>query len=491
MLAFVILTTAIVAAGLVAYRMPIVLQNAFTEAEANRKAQALLEHSLLLARTDFTGLTAIATTTANGISTSLILRPFDDSAVLLTSTATWTSLEGVPQSATYSTLVANYKNVSSHPCQPFILGDWTHPHILGSYELMPGFLLPGTIPAGHYPISSLAVQGNVLAVGVASTTQASDPTLFFFRITDQAQQPAYINSFDNASPSKIGLTALAAGDDHMYAANGFSSTDMPNCAYSTVNCRQLQTYFTPGTTPDPSANFQIPTTSPALALTASGATSPGDAVAYRANTAYVGLSKTGGGQELQIVDMSNQYVPTRIGGVAIGRGVNAVVAARTTIYVGTDDNSGSGKAIIAEDVHDPAHPVEIGSHSFSGAGFVRVLVRAGSYLFSGRSYANGASEEFSILTQDASLTRVGGVDIGNNLNHRGVQSILIRGFLAFVLTNDELQLWNIQDSANPVLYSHIAIPQGTATAMTCRQNVLYVGSVGSDGTGYLTVVTSS
>ncbi len=490
-LAFAILVSAIVAAAQVAYGLPRILQNAYLEAEASRAAKALLDRAIILGRNDFNAPTSSGTSTKDGIDSSSWIESLDDSAEYAISTSHWHDLEGMLQSVSFRTLITNYTDNSNHPCQPFVSGDWAHPRILHSYRIAPGDLLPTVIPNGQYQVSSLAIQGSQLAVGIGTTAHATDPTLFFFRVTDPDQAPEFLQSFDNTPLSTIGFTALAAGDDNVYAANGFENTAMANCAYSVLHCRQLQVFSVQGNSPIRAASYQVPTTSPTLAITSSGAIAAGTAVAYKAGLVYLGLAKTAGGQEFQIIDIRNLDVPKRVGGVSVGRSINSILISSTTAYIATDANNTGGKAIIAEDVRDPERPAELFSHAFPGAGYVHALATIKKYLYSGRSYANGTSEEFTVLDKNNALTRTGGIDLGTSAAHRSVKAIIARDFLTFILTDDRLQAWNMQDAAHPTLYGSLLLPHGAATAMACRLNTFYIGSVDTDGNGYVTVITSS
>jgi hypothetical protein len=251
------------------------------------------------------------------------------------------------------------------------------------------------------------------------------------------------------------------------------------CATAPVNCAPLQIFSVLNAVPARTSFVSIPSSVPAEAL------------AYRKGFAYLGFAKTAGRQEFQSIDVHDPNAPRVVSGKMIGHGVNAIDIHDSTAYLGTDDNSTSGKAIVALDLSNQQNPSEISSFHFPGAGFVRVIAAVGSYLYSGRSYAIGTSEEFSILHHVIPLTRAGGVDIGTSAAHRGVYAILVRDFLAFLLTNDQLQLWDVHDAAHPIPYSFLALPHGSATSMTCWQNTLYIGSIDIDGSGYLTLVTSS
>ena len=78
-----------------------------------------------------------------------------------------------------------------------------------------------------------------------------------------------------------------------------------------------------------------------------------------------------------------------------------------------------------------------------------------------------------------------------------MRGVLIRGFLAFVLTATNLQIWNIQDRSNPTLYgSSVSFPFAATAApnnaLACRQNTLYVISQTPFAlTSYLLIIAPS
>lgn len=476
LIACAILTSALIGAYLASYQFPKTMQNVYAELDAVHAASETVDGAEIEALQHFASVQGDA---------------FLEGAKIITSIASWSTADGAPHSYAFQSLITDPGGASNHPCQPFLSGDWTHPHILASYQLSSGALLPTSSPKSLYPVSALAVQGNTLIVGVSTTTHAADPTVFFFDVSEESAEPAYAGSLDTAPASRIGVTAIAAANGYAYLANGFSAVSTTTCTVNPVNCAQLQVVNL--VTFARNGFLQIATTSPAHALTASGATAPAKAIAYQNGYAYLGLAKTASGQEVQIIDVHNPQQPVSVGGAQIGRSVNAIVADATSAYVATDDNSTNGKALIAFDMRDPSYIAERASFRFPGAGFLHALALSGTHVFTGRTYAAGTSEEFSILDAGASttLTRIGGSDIGTSTFHQGAYALLLRDFIAFVLTENQLQLWNVTDPSKPILFASIRLPHGTATALACRENVLYVGSVDTDGSGYITTVTSS
>ncbi|HEV7121357.1 MAG TPA: prepilin-type N-terminal cleavage/methylation domain-containing protein [Candidatus Paceibacterota bacterium] len=471
LIAIAILTSAIVAASVTIHQLPFVVQDAYGDLEEVRSADERMSETEILARSKY----------AEAIQgRSVVSQKFADGAAGL--------MQG-----TLRSLITDPGIAADEPCQPFLSGDWQHPHVAGSYELIPGALLPGAVPAGLYPVSSLAIAGDTLAIGIANTTRTPDPNVFFFRLSETNGAPAYAGSFDAATSSKNGVPALASGNGYVYAANGFSGVSTTTCIGNPGACAQLQVIDPHSVPPQRISFLQIPTALPAHAVLASGATAPGNAISYHAGYAYLGLGKTAQGQELQIIDVRDPLHPHRVAGAQIGRGVNAIAVNEQDAYVGTDDNDATGKAVIAFDISDTANPLVESSYRFPGAGFVRALAVSGTHLFSGRTFAAGNSEEFTLLDRSAttSLSRVGGSDIGTAALRQGAYALLIRDFMAFILADHQLISMNVINPSALAAYAALPLPHGTATSMACRENTLYIGSVDTDGNGYLSVVTSS
>lgn len=485
LIAFTVLVSGMVAVSLVAYGSPLILEHATTELSAANQAHALLTKQEIQARDTFESIMSTASTSDDRFTLGFNMIPMDDIGKRLTTTIQWRTPATIQKTIQLQSFVMDVRNAALHPCDPFLSGDWRVPRIVSSYRVTPGELLPSHIQGTYFPVSALAVNGSTLAIAIASTTSATHPTLFFFDISESDIVPVYISSeFDNAASSRIGYSALAIGPNTFYAGNGFSSASAITCASDPFGCAQLHLFDAHDTAPVRIASIQMPAASGSV---------PASAVMYRSGVLYLGLSKTTGGQELHLIDVHEPSLPKHLGGYTAGRGVNGIAADQHVAYITTDDNSSSGKALIALDIQDPTHPVELASYRFLGAGYARRVVRSGSRLYVGRSFSAGTSEELSVLDRSdiSTLTRIGGIDIGTSRAPGGVREILIRDFLAFVLSERSLQIWNISDLSEISLYASVPLPNGTGTSLSCRNNMLYVGSAGAEGNGFLTTITSS
>lgn len=480
LIAFTVLTSTLVATSLVAFGTPIMLQNANLELVAISRSNDALAHAEIIARDAFDRLESTSTTTSEGYAESYSVDPVrNDPEKPMTSSIQWTSIQGKQQRLAYHTVVLNAADAKEYPCDPFLSGDWKAPRILSTRSLVPGDLLPRTLSDTSYPPSSLAVNEAILAVAISSTVSTTDPTLFFFDISNPSAKPEYLASFDNASTSRTGYAALASAPNTIYAANAFGG----------IGSSQVHVFDISDHIPEKTGTFQAPRSS-----AAGGTLAPGSALTYRDGLLYLGLGKTAGGKEFQILDVHDPQRPQYMGGYGVGRGINDIATDGKSAYLATDDNSAEGKALVALDVRSSSRIIETSSYRFPGAGYVRALARTGTRLYAGRSYAVGTSEELPILDLSDPLSRIGGVDFGTALSPGGVHGLIIRSFLAFVLSETSLEIWNIASPAIPAgtrPYASVLIPNSTGTALTCRDNLLYIGSVDANGIGRLTIVTSS
>ena len=136
-----------------------------------------------------------------------------------------------------------------------------------------------------------------------------------------------------------------------------------------------------------------------------------------------------------------------------------------------------GKELKIFDVSAPSSINEVGGfNSSEGDGNGKSLYLVSNKLYLGKTVPN-AGADFHILnnTDPAStLTEIGpGIDSASSIN-----GIIVRGYLAFFITNTQFQTWNISDPTAIVSYaSPLALP-GTGivqgTAADCEGNYIYV-----------------
>lgn len=486
LIALALAATSIVACALIVFGTPFVLENARLERRAYGLAGAILTEAELGARKNFDSVAAVATTTDGTYERSLAVEYLQESlAARLTARVRWTDTYGRLKEVALDSLIADPEAARDESCSPVVSGNWREPRILATYRL-PGDLVPGM--TGRYPISDIGTTGNHLLLAVASTTLSIDPALFLFSLGSAGDRPEFMGSFDNASTSRVGFTAVATGGGYVYAANNFGSASQATC--STGACAQILV-FDPKETLEPVGKLTLSTTAPPHAVSAGNITTPAKSIAYRKEFVYLGLEKTVSGYEFNIIDVHDPGAPTWQGGVAIGRSVNDIGVQGGYAYLATSDPA---RELVVVDVHDPTSPHIAGYWNAPGAtnfGLGSVIVARLPRLYFGRTYV-GNSPEFLLLDADNPATPVPihENDPGTLLRPESVQGIVVRDFLTAVLSGKRLELWNTGGGLFETYASPVPLP-GTGTSLACRGNTLYVGTIDAGGDGVLILITDS
>ncbi len=142
----------------------------------------------------------------------------------------------------------------------------------------------------------------------------------------------------------------------------------------------------------------------------------------------------------------------------------------------------SNELIILDVITNPASPTLVGSYDAPGGGGNngngKSLYLVGNTLYFGRTLLSG--NEFYILNNtnsETSLPVLGSKNILNGGNSSSVNGIIIRDYLAFLITNGEFQTFRIDDPTNITQYaSPLTLPPGSGgglqgTASDCgRKN---------------------
>jgi hypothetical protein len=397
--------------------------------------------------------------------------------------------------AEYS-IATNISDAENTVCEGFVRGDWSHPTIK-TYSLAAGSLLPAGFPKDSYSISSLAVSSSTLAIGIASTTVATSSSLFLFSQTTQTSAPAYLSDIDLSSTTKYGIRALTFGDDYLYVATN-QQADYDTCLNSS-SCSQLQIISVfDAYNPHVVSTLKLAPTSEPFAAGSNGQ-SAGRSIAYANGFVYLGLTKSGSslGDEFNIIDVHNPTKPYWIGGYHVGHGVTSVQIQNNVAYVTTDDTS---REFMVIDIHDPVHPALIsyydapgpisygyGSHSIP---LLSKDTASSSTVIFARSYTPSNPELYSLSvegTQTRSLTS--GI-IGKSASPTSIRKILIKDFLLFVLTSNDLEFWNIANAEKFLPFAPSIPLTGNPTSIACHGNALYVDSTdNSQHTGRIQIIT--
>ena len=486
-----IMTTTLSAVVFVEFGAPSSLANGAREIVAIDSASVLLDASFHHGLLDFKNVTSVASTTTNGITVSLNVTFLPDGFTkLLTSNAAWTDVEGRQKFISLHSLITDFAEVPQNFCSDVLTGDWSHPQE-HTFTLISGDLLPSGFSPLH-PISTLTVSNSTLVGGISTTSTKSDPSLFVFDISSTTE-PIYLGSVDNASSTVRGVNDIAVSGNDMFVANA-GQPSFATCKEG-PSCSQLQIFdISNPSAPLNIRNLELSTTSAPFA-TGSGGQSIGKSIAYANGYVYLGLTKTGStaGEEFNVIDIRIPQAPLWIGGFSVGRSINRIIVRGTFAYLATDDPT---QEFIILDIHDPTNIKLVGAYDAPGAstfGYGNALAIEGSFAALGRTYTPNRPDLSLLSIASAAPQLVSSEQIASRLDSVNIQGLLVRDFLLFVLTSNSLESFDLHDTAHPSLYTTpFLLPTGnTGTSLTCRGNTLYVGSVGPDQTGYLTVITGS
>lgn len=493
LIALALMASTATAMTLLVFGAPVLLSNAHLERQAYGRADALLASARVESGFDFNQIEPVASTTFGSYEGTLEVKPIAEGlAAHLTSRVSWIDARNALAALTLRGVVTNPEAAINNACSPFLIGRWSMLQSFASRTLIPGDLLPVSIADGTYPIADIALLGNTLAIAVGVTAVAENPTLFFFTLPNEGVSSIFAGAFDNASLSRVGVPALTAGDGHVYAGNGFGSGGGQTACSDGVSCAQLQIFDvrTPEI-PRLAATLELATSTRPHAVTVDGSRAAATSLGYRNGLIYLGLEKTDGGEEFNIIDVRDPEHPLWLGGIAIGRSIRDVALAGSYAYLATSD---SARELIVVDISNPADLRIIGSWDAPGAsnfGLGSSLAIRDKLLYFGRSYVGNASE-FHILdvTDPAHVVPISDIDTGTFLRPESVTGILLRDFLAFVLSGKRLLVLNIHDPYTPVVHTPDQEFVGTGRALACRGNRLFLGMVDENGDGVLEIITS-
>ncbi len=404
----------------------------------------------------------------------------DDGAARRQSETSWTDASGRKRSV--SIAYPDVSASSTDACDPLVSGDWSRPRAIRTYSVSD--LLPANAPSGTYPVSALAVAGPWFAVGVAQTSTSSAPTLLF--LPDDGNTLAVATaSFDNASTSRIGFSALAAGGGYLFAGNGFGSASAATCSDS-MSCSQVQVFSISGAVPMRVASLSFPLVS------SDGTSATVGALAYANGLLYIGLHKTSTGQEFLIIDAHDPLRMRLAGSLNIGHSVTNIGLRDGIAYISTDDSS---REVLVVNVQDPARPSIVSNMDAPGSANFGYGVAAVPYfgsLLIGRSYVSNAPEVTLVSDASSSWSQLAADDIGKAKTPESVRALLRQDFLAFALTSRALRIYSVVGVALQSYAPPLPLPDGAdGTALACRGATIYAGYAAADGSGDIEMLQGS
>ena len=502
LIAFGVLIMAVTAVILVIFGNQSVAVDTETNSEALSKAQAMLEVARADSRFDFNLVNPKTTTEVSGPLT--YTKKLDVNQINLftkqaTSTVAW-EMGNRTLYVALTTLLANPQEVDGgDTCSSVLTGDWMNPQKT-EYEF--GSDILGDTSSG-FPITSIQAFDKKLYVAVNNDNGNNDETFFILDISDPTIKPAVLGRLDNSpAPNDIseGLNAMAVdGGNYAFVANAYDSS--PQDCSRADNCAQLQVIQT--NCVDNNGDGIDDICSPAVvkdikipSVKTGNKLAQGTSIYYKDGIVYLGLAKAiTGNDEFYVIDVGGGAAggspvnPIVLDSAKIDNGVNSIFVKGNYAYIASPND----EELKIFDVSAPSSINEVGGfNSSEGDGNGKSLYLVSNKLYLGKTVPN-AGADFHILnnTDPAStLTEIGpGIDSASSIN-----GIIVRGYLAFFITNTQFQTWNISDPTAIVSYaSPLALP-GTGivqgTAADCEGNYIYVGSLGSNDKGYISIITS-
>lgn len=450
-----------------------------TGIEALQKAESLLESSYSAASVDFNLVNSLAKEQDGIYAKSLEVEMLPDLLTKrLTAKVSWQAANGRTNYVSLYGLAVNLENsLSPDTCNSSLSGDWKNP-VQASYNFGPEIANDFN---NIFPISSMDAYFGRLYVGLSDASNKTLPTLFVLDIQNPKTKPDVLGSLDNNPASKAGISALRASGNFAFLASALGA-NFGTCANTdgqNASCGQLQIVDISAMPMALKYTMKMP------AVTGQAGQGVGKSLFIKDRLVYLGLTKTLSGPEFNIIDISDPLNPVWKGGYKTGSGVNAIYVKNDYAYLATPDN----EELTVLDVSDPSHPKKVsGFDAPDNQGNGKSLFIIGNNIFLGRTVTSG-NPEFYVLSQpDKTLTPgiLGGKEISSSVNQ-----LLVKDYLAFLLTNSRLHILNIADPANITDWAAPISLQagGVGSAMDCEQNAVYFSALPANNKSYLTVLT--
>ena len=419
----------------------------------------------------------------------------------VTSVVTWPSEGGRVQNINLTTLVTNLEGPGGgNTCNSVLLGDWSNPQ---KTEYAFGADILADTSSG-FPITSMRSFQHKLYVTVHNDNGNNDETFFILDISDPTVQPSVLEKTDNNSGVSDGLNDVTLdGVRYAYVANAYSSNfaTCVNVDGTNLDCGQMQVIDLDSSPPQVVYTYKVP------GVTGNNGAGIGTRIFYKDGIVYLGLAKTSG-PEFHIIDVggggipgASPTTPKPLGIFEVNNGINAIFVRNEYAYLASPHD----EELKILSLSNLANPVQVGFYDAPGGGGNngngKSLNLVGNKLYLGRTLLNG--NEFYILhnvNPETSLPVLGFKNIKNaSNNNTSVNGIIIRDYLVFLITNEQLQIWRIDDPTSITQYDpdpFLTLPPGSGgglqgTAADCEGNYIFVGSQSSNDKGYISIITSS
>jgi len=472
--------------------------------EALNKASDLLEQARVDAKLDFNLVNPQNNITDDIYNKNLEVELLDIFTKKVTSIINWPTEGNRNLNISLSTLITNPSAVGGgDTCGSVLSGNWSLPEI-SEYEF--GSEILNDTSSG-FPITSIQAFNKKLYVTVNNTNGNNPGTFYILDISNPTNKPILLSPplFDNSTTTGEGLNSVAVdGKSYAYVANAYTSA--PSNCVENNNCSAVQVIKI-----NDSSNPQIVKNVKINAIASGNKLPAANIVIYKDGFVYAGLAKVIGGSpkgEFNIIDVGGGGAPASPtnplvrGTFNVGNGVNAISVKGNFAYIASPNN----QELKILDISDPDLPVQVGQFDApaggGNSGNGKSLYLVGNKLYFGRTLLSG--DEFYILNNinpETTLPIYASKNILDSddgqppaASNTTLNGILVRDYLAFFITNSEFQVWNIIDQSNITRYADpIILPPGSGnlkgTATDCEGNYIYVGSLGSNDKGFLSIIT--
>lgn len=494
MIAFAILILSLTALISVTFGNQSISADTEINSEALSMARQMIEDARIDSHADFNLVNPMTTTEQLGSLTytkSLEVEQTDAFTKKIKSLVTW-SVGNRTLKTELTTLLTNPKAVSGGgTCSSVLVGDWTHPQMT-SYEF--GRDILGDTSSG-FPVTSIESFNRKLYVTVNNTNGNNPGTFYILDTTNPSVKPILLSPslFDNNTAVGPGLNSVAVdGDKYAYVANAYGApyTTCSDVGGTNFSCGQLQVVDISNlASPSMKYSYKIP------GVTGSGGAGIGTKVFYQDGMVYVGLASAPG-PEFNIIDVggggaagASPLNPILLGSYEVGNGVNDIFIKDKYAYIASPNTEN----LTILDISDPSHPVRVGGYSPLGGSNGKSVTVIGNTAYLGRTFG---TDEFYILNvaNHAGVVAVANKDIGSG-NTTSINGLVVRDYLAFFVTNAAFQIWNIKNPSSIVPWAApVTLPPGSGqmsgTAAACEGNRLFVGSLGANDKGYISIINS-
>ncbi len=451
-------------------------------------AEGLLENIQAKARKDFNLANTLNPTTGEGFEKKLEIKLLPDFLTKEVRTSvSFLDEHEILHSFSSTSLLTNFETpFGGSTCDSTPVGDWQNPIIESTID----FSNLAGIPIGKYTLTDIDAYKGHLYVTAGKTSAQTDPTLFIFDISN-TPNPILLNNTDNAENVLLGLNAVRVSEDFSnpdkkYAYNASATASNYSTCDSTSNPACGQFYIFDVTNPTgviSRTNLKL-ITQPAI----TGQTSS-TSIFYKNGYVLLGLVATNG-PEFNILDVRNpafvftnsSHTVSALGSYEIGNGINAVLMKNNYAYLATPNT----EELKVLNISIPSSPFYVNGFGL-GSGNGKSLDLVGDKLYFGRTTATG--EDFQILdvaSPSISVSKLGGKDAGSSVN-----GVLMRDHLLFVLTNNNLKIYDTDNILDITLRGVLPLPvngSSTEPSIDCESNRIYISTNDTSGQGVVYII---